>query len=347
MTSPRVSVLTAARNAAGFIAAAMESVLAQSYGDFEYVLVDDASDDATAAIIADFARRDTRVRLIRNSVRAGAAGALNRGLPELGGDYVAILDHDDLMLADRLERQLRFMDKHPDYGAVGSAVRNISTTGENLRQRSYPEHPAAAHWNLLFGTSLLHSASLYRSSLLHTLKGYSAGHSYLCDYELLIRIAEHAPIGNLPDELACYRLHAGQISTEHSLSQNSQMLLLQYALHWRWLGLRTPLGPFMALLRWTRANPPQTVAAASAAMNVLRSLFASYVEHFPLSTEEYQQVAKSCARRWVRLAHNGYAQHPALSRECWREARSLDPGLIGNLEFRRGLRTRSQRPLRQ
>ena len=325
MTAPRVSVLTAARNAAGFIAAAMESVLAQSYGDFEYVLVDDASDDATAAIIADFARHDTRVRLIRNSVRAGAAGALNRGLPELGGDYVAIHDADDVMLADRLARQLRFMDSHPNYGAVGSAVRIISATGETLRQRSFPQQPAVAHWNLLFGTSLLHSASLYRASLLHTLKGYLEGR-YVIDYELLIRIAERALIGNLPDELVCYRLHAAQISSEHSRPQNGQMLLLQYSLHWRWLGLRTPLGPFMALLRWTRATPPQTVGAATAAMSVLRSLFVGYIEHFSLSDEEYQQVAKSCARRWVRLAHNGYAQHPALSRECWREARSLDPG---------------------
>lgn len=340
MSPPRVSVLTAARNRAAFLPATLESVLAQTFGDFEYLVVDDASTDESAALVADYARRDKRIRLIRNAHRLGAAGAFNIAVGEAQGDYLAMLDGDDLALPERLTRQVAFLDAHPDFGAVGCQLRLIDPSGNLLGVQPYPSHPAVARWTLLFGTSLLNSATSFRRALLQSLGGCSLHHGYLHDYELAIRVAERARIGNLEEELGCYRKHAEQMSVIDQRPQTGQMLLLQYALQFRWLGLRPRLEVFGALRNWVYGSPPSDAALAAAAVTWLHTLFATYVERFALGGADHQAVAESCARQWARMAHHGHGPHPELSQQCWREARRLNPALSGDLATRRWLRKR-------
>ncbi len=216
-TSPRVSVVTATHNGARFLAAAIQSILGQSYSDFEYVIVDDVSTDASAAILAGFAAHDSRVRVVTNSVQLGPAGALNRALAAAQGSYVAVLDHDDLALPERLARQVAFLDAHPEVGAVGAQARIIDEGSATINHQAYPTHPAVVRWQLLFGASLLHSASMYRRVLVQQLGGYSEDHPYLCDYELLGRMAEISQITNLPEELACYRRSQTQVMSQHPI----------------------------------------------------------------------------------------------------------------------------------
>ncbi|KAA6187409.1 glycosyltransferase [Thiohalocapsa marina] len=340
MSAPRVSVLTATHNGSEYLDRTIRSVLHQTFEDFEYLIVDDASTDNSLTIIHEHARQDHRIRPIAHPVQAGPPGALNLALSAARGDYIAILDHDDLALPKRLERQLEFMDRHPDHGAVGSAVRQIDGYGNTLRHQTYPLHPAAAHWGLLFGASLLHSASMYRRSLVERLGGYSTNHAYLCDYELLIRIAQQARITNLPDVLACYRRHDDQTSARHSQRQNGQMLLLQYALQAAWLHHRPSLEVFSAMRRWMYGHPPAEPALAAAAVESLRTLFGQYLQGFTPQPSDQEAVALDCARRWAKMAHYSYRLHPQFSRDCWREARRLAPNLKADLAFRRSLRRR-------
>jgi glycosyltransferase involved in cell wall biosynthesis len=340
---PRVSVLTAVRNSLPFLNEAIESILAQTFGDFEYLVVDDDSTDDSWAAIRQQAGRDSRIRAMRNPIQLGAAETLNVALRLARGKHVAILDADDIALPERLQRQVEFLDRHPDYAAVGSAVRLIDATDAALRNETYPTHPASARWNLLFGASLLHSASLYRRELLIRAGGYSRQHGYLCDYELLCRLVTYGQIGNLPETLACYRRHDRQTSTEHNSLQTGQMLLLQYALQRRWLGLNLDLATFRMLRNWTFGQTPRDADTTLAAIEVLRTLHQTYVERTPnLSADDRMAIGRSCARRWARMAHAAYRLHPALSRLCWREARQLNPVLTGGLETRRWLRARTQ-----
>ena len=344
MKPPRVTVLTAVRNSLPFLNEAIESILAQTSGDLEYLVVDDASTDDSWSAIQQLVARDSRIKAIRNPTQLGAAEALNVALRQARGEYVAILDADDLALPERLERQVDFLERHPDYAAIGSAARLIDATGATLRHETYPSHPASARWNLLFGASLLHSASLYRRELLLGIGGYSRQHGYLCDYELLTRIVDHGKLGNLPDVLACYRRHDRQTSVEHNTPQTGQMLLLQYALQRRWLGLSPNLATFRALRTWTFGQPPRDVHTAVATIEALNTLHQSYLELAPqLSVDDRVAIGHSNARRWARMAHAAYRLHPALSRVCWREARELDPAWSGGLETRRWLR--SKKPL--
>jgi glycosyltransferase involved in cell wall biosynthesis len=340
--SPRVSVVTATCNGARFLSAAIESILAQSYPDFEYVIVDDASTDASAAIIAGFAAQDSRIRLLTNPAQLGPAVALNRALAAAQGDYVAVLDHDDLALPERLARQVAFLDTQPEVGAVGAQVRIIDEAGAVIREQPYPAHPAVARWQVLFGASLLHSASMYRRRLLQQLGGYSAAHPYLCDYELLARLAEVSQIVNLPDTLACYRRSATQVSATHRTPQDGQMLLLQYAIQQRWLGLRPDLATFFALRRWGLGAPP-SAAQATAAIAQLEMIYDRYCAVTPLSADAHAAVAQACARQWLGLAHRAYASQRAASRVCWRNARRLDPQVLRRPETLAWLRAHPRR----
>lgn len=347
MRTPRVSVLTAVRNSLPFLNEAIESILAQTFDNFEYLLVDDASTDHSWAAIRRQAGLDSRIRGIRNPVQLGAPGALNVALRQARGEYVAILDADDLALPERLRRQVGFLDQHAHHAAIGSAVRLIDASGGTLRKQIYPTHPASARWDLLFGASLLHSASLYRRELLVRIGGYSRQHGYLCDYELLCRLVAHGQIGNLPEVLVCYRRHDRQTSVQHNTPQTGQMLLLQYALQRRWLELSPDLDTFRILRKWTFGQAPQDSDTALAAIEALRTLHQTYLKRTPkLSTDDRWAIGHSCARRWARMAHAAYRSHPALSRVCWREARKLNPGGTGGLETRRWFRagTQADRP---
>lgn len=325
---PRVTVLTATYNGSRYLAETLESILAQTFRDFEYIVVDDASTDDSAAIVAEFARRDGRIRLVRNAKNRNPAGALNVGLAQARGEYVAILDHDDLALPERLAQQVAFLDAHPDYGAVGARVRFVDENGELKKEVSYPVEPVAARWHLLFAATLLHSASMYRRDLLIELGGYSVKHPFLCDYELLIRIAERARIGNLPACLAHYRQSASQVSATHYPSQTGQMFLLQYATQARWLGVRPHLPVFQTLFGWLRFTPPAAAEIARAARDHLHLMIARYLARTEHAAEERARLTQLMARHWLILAHAAYKSDREIARLCWHDALALDPDLL-------------------
>ncbi len=344
VVSPRVTVITATHNGERFLAPAIASILAQSFANFSYVIVDDASIDATAQIIARYAAQDARILAVANATQLGPAGALNRAQAFAQGEYVAVLDHDDLALPERLAQQVAFLDAHPEVGAVGAQVRLIDEAGTEIKQQSFATHPAVVRWQVLFGASLLHSASLYRRSLLRQLGGYSEAHPYLCDYDLLARLAVVSQITNLPDTLACYRRSATQVSATQRTPQNGQMLLLQYAIQQRWLGLRPDLATFAALRRWGHGTPPGSAAQADAAIVQLETLYERYCSVTPLTADEHAAVSQACARYWLALAHHAYTTQRAASRICWRKASRLDPHVLQRPEVRAWLR---RHPLRR
>ncbi|MEW6364185.1 MAG: glycosyltransferase [Acidobacteriota bacterium] len=324
---PRVSVVTTTRNGARFLSAAIKSVLAQSFEDFEYVVVDNASTDDSAEIVSDMARRDRRVKLIRGSVDLGPAGGLNRAIGFVRGEYVAVLDSDDLALPERIGRQVDFLDRHIQVGAVGAQVRIIDSASAPIGRWQYPTHPAGARWELLFGASLLHSASMYRHSLLAQLGGYSERHPFVCDYEQLVRLADVSQVVNLDEELACYRRSSTQLSVIHPRRQQGEAMLLRYAIQRRWLDLRPDLGVFAKLFQWGCGTAPATTAEATAAMEMLELLYDRYRHVTPLSDGDRAAVDSRCARRWLRMAHHAYDTLREASRHCWQQAHRLDPQL--------------------
>jgi glycosyltransferase involved in cell wall biosynthesis len=198
----------AAYNAAAYLRAAIESVLHQSFGDFEFIIVDDGSTDATAGIVGSY--DDRRILVLRNPENLGLIASLNRGLNQARGEFIARMDADDESLAQRFEKQLRFLDEHPEVGLCGTA---FDTMGDRSERWPVVHEPARLKCQLLFDTGISHPTVMFRRELMlrHGLY-YDPAYRHAEDYELWARFAEVTEIANVPAVLLKYRLHPQSIS---------------------------------------------------------------------------------------------------------------------------------------
>lgn len=233
--APRVSVVLPCYNAAAFVADALESLLAQTYRNFEVLALDDGSTDGTLAIIRAFAERDPRVQAIACAHR-GLVATLNDGLERARGEYIARLDADDIALPARFARQVAYLDAHPGCVLVGSWAERIDTEGEPIsRTRRLPLDPAAVAAKLRRGRmGVLHPAVMARRSAMLAAGGYYAKEFGAEDTGLWQRMLDHGEIVNLPDVLIRKRRHAGAITLSRRMKRDG---LSQTAVHRR-LALR-------------------------------------------------------------------------------------------------------------
>lgn len=214
--APRVSIVMPVYNAARDLRETIASVLAQSHRDFEFLVVDDGSSDASPEIVGEYG--DPRIRHLRLG-RSGFAAALNRGLDEARGEYVARMDADDVCLPQRLARQVAFMDAHPRLGLSGTDVETLPASGRPVRW-SFPTDPARLRAGLLFEPGVAHPTVIFRRAWLdrHGLR-YDAAYPRVEDWDLWRRAAEHFELGNLPEVLLRYRVHDHRMSSRHGDEQ--------------------------------------------------------------------------------------------------------------------------------
>jgi glycosyltransferase involved in cell wall biosynthesis len=219
---PRVSVVMSVYNAERYVEEAIESILGQTFRDFEFIIVDDGSTDTTSEILHNF--DDERIMLVENDGNIGLTRSLNKGLQMARGKYIARMDADDISLYERLEKQVQFLDTHPDVGLVGSAVIYIDPDGKELGvQRVCTENIHQALLNVEF--CWWHSATAFRSECLESVGPYREGFRYAQDYDLWLRIAEKYDVASLSEPLVKLRLHPESISVARRTHQRTYVLL--------------------------------------------------------------------------------------------------------------------------
>ncbi len=206
--SIRVTVLIPVRNRERYVAAAIESALAQTLRDLEVLVVDDASSDGSRDVVRSFG--DPRVRLVENETHLGIPGTRNRGVDLARGEYLAFLDSDDQALPERLEKQARFLDEHPDHAAVGAWVEWMDErgrpTGRVKRKATAADRIAAER---LFRSCLENSVATARTELLRKFR-HREHFELGSDYDLWARIAAEHAIAALPEVLVRRRAHEGR-----------------------------------------------------------------------------------------------------------------------------------------
>lgn len=203
---PRVTVCIPVYNREAFIAQAIESVLAQDFSDHELLLVDDGSTDRSLEIMLSY--RDPRIRVERNDGNRGIPFTRNRALQLARGEYLALLDSDDLMVAGRLTRQVRFLQRHPGIATVGGWVRQVDSSGR-ARRLVRPLDPQQLRAWLLFRSSHANSTLMARTAVLREF-GYNGQFPVCEDYELLVRLSRRYRMANLPRVLTIMREHSGR-----------------------------------------------------------------------------------------------------------------------------------------
>lgn len=208
-----VSVLMPVYNAGKFFRECLDSILAQSFADFELIVCDDASCDDSAAILAEYAARDPRVKVLRNERNMGIARTRNRLLGSLPDDcrYIALMDADDVCLPDRLERQLAFLESHPEVGGVGSGLEIIDENSQSTGSRSYPTSPADIRRIMPLRDVLAQPAMMLRRAAVDEIGGYNPECVCCSDYEYWLRMLEKYDFANLPEPVLRYRMSSTQL----------------------------------------------------------------------------------------------------------------------------------------
>lgn len=207
VSHPLVTVLMPVHNGADHLPTALASVFAQDFADFELLVVDDGSTDATPAVLADCA--DPRLRVLRLE-RTGLVGALNRGLDEARGEFIARLDADDEMLPGRVARQVERFRRDPGLVACGSDYLLFGAASGLVRT---PRGAKDCRAHLVFGSPIAHPAVMLRADALraHGVR-YRAEYPHAEDFKLFSELAAIGTLENLAEPGLRYRIHPGQVS---------------------------------------------------------------------------------------------------------------------------------------
>jgi glycosyltransferase involved in cell wall biosynthesis len=216
--TPAVSVLMPVYNGERFLTDAIDSILHQNFTDFEFVIIDDGSTDASPAILADYAYRDARIRVVRQA-NAGIVVALNRGLAECRAPLVARMDADDVSLPDRFAAQAEYLTNHPDVVAIGAAFQLMADSGALGPVIRHPVAPKDVACGLRTANRIAHPSVMMRRDPVLALGGYREALRYAEDYDLWARLSVAHKLANHPKCLLRYRVHAGQISWSKSDAQ--------------------------------------------------------------------------------------------------------------------------------
>ena len=218
MKTPDVSVVIPVYNGVRFLSQTIESVLQQTHKNFECILVNDGSTDASSHIIATFLEKDPRIRYIEQKNQGGAA-ARNTGIEHAQAPFVAMLDQDDICLPQRLEKQLQYLASHPAVTLVGSFIQIIDAHGK-LTQQDYPLPHGAETVTEKLGAScvLVNPSIMFRRNVVLDIGGYRPQFSLVDDYDLFLRIKEAGYLlDSIPEVLLHYRLHGENHSVVKAL----------------------------------------------------------------------------------------------------------------------------------
>jgi len=220
----KVSVLMPVYNGEKYIARAIDSVLSQSFRDFELLVIDDGSSDKSAEIVSSYS--DKRVRYVANPTNLGLAGARNRAIEVSNGDYLAWLDCDDISLPDRLLKQVALLDAHPNLGLCGTWVRTLGLESEQVWH--YPSDPGFVRGRMLFDDPVATSSAMVRRSCLDADElRFDTRFPPAEDYDLWERISRTNGVCNIPEVLTLYRIHPDQISTIKREQQKKAVWAIQ------------------------------------------------------------------------------------------------------------------------
>lgn len=215
---PRISVVMPVHGNGVHLGEAISSILTQSFDDFELIIVSEIGTSQESIDLIDGVC-DERVRHFVNKQRLGLAQSLNLGLKEARGEFVARMDADDVSEPLRFERQVRYLEGHPNVGIIGAGAAVIDERGGFIRRHAFSEDDLPTGWRLFFFNSIAHPTVMARLDILRQLGGYNPEAEFCEDYDLWLRATETTMVENMPEMLLRYRVHELSVTQLNPKSQ--------------------------------------------------------------------------------------------------------------------------------
>ncbi len=228
--NPKISVVMATHNGEQFIKEAVNSILTQTYSDFEFLIVDDGSTDSTPTILNEYQAKDQRIKIVTNPHCVGLTKSLNIAIRQAKGEYIARMDDDDISLPNRIEKQINFITKNPEIVLLGAWAFLINENGQTIGKKNLAVQSQQIKNKLLFNNQIIHSTWLVKRDILIKEGLYNEQFKKAQDYEFVLRLACKYKIANLPENLLMYRV----LPTSLSLQNNEQK---NFAIKARWIAI--------------------------------------------------------------------------------------------------------------
>lgn len=338
---PKVSVLMAVYNGDRYLREAIDSILGQTFQDFEFLIINDGSTDRTREVILSY--DDPRIRLVDNEHNLGLTQSLNRGLMLAKGEFVARQDGDDISEPERLAKQVAFLEANPEVALLGTWYKKIDAQGSLIGLRELPCDYTQIRWSLLFFCPLVHSAVMLRKpTVVEQLGTYDESFSYSQDYEFWSRIARHFPVANLNEPLVQYRVSPGSMTATYGVKVEDEPFRIRAANMHHLLGLlgwneskewemsEQHLQTMILLFLGTRTGLNLQEAGKSAeALLRLHTGFCHYYKVDPAELKAKHSIL--CSRlSWqlVEQAQQQFCQNSSIAWQLCLKACQLNPSIL-------------------
>jgi len=227
MKSPKISVVMSVYNGNQYLQDAIDSILNQTFADFEFIIVNDGSDKQTSVILNDYKKEDKRIKIIINSKRIGLTKSLIKAVSTTCGDFIARMDSDDISMPERLSSQYLFMQNNPDIDFCGSFANLIDENKNVLKTKKMPVTNSEIKEKVMSFCPLIHPTLFIKRDIIQK-NNYNPRYVYAQDYELILRLLLSYKAANFPKPLLNYRVGIKQISLTKLKSQE------KFSLQARW-----------------------------------------------------------------------------------------------------------------
>jgi glycosyltransferase involved in cell wall biosynthesis len=301
LDSPKVTVLMSVYNGEAYLGEAIESILHQTFRDFEFIVIDDGSTDGTAAILAHYQSMDDRIHVYPQD-NQGLITSLNRGCRLGKGKYIARMDADDVSLPERLSKQIDYMEAHPEIGVLGTWVDFIDGNSHIVGNWHMATVPGVIGWSLFFGSPLAHSSIMIRRPIIEQLGFYRPEALHAEDYDLWARASFVTRIANIPEVLLLFRFSQENISTRYSKTQEQTSVKI---MHWtitQLLASEVSVDTVANLHSTSRGVSIDNLEQIQQLAIIIQRLHKAYIGTHSLNRLEHSEVSRDASIRLCTLA---------------------------------------------
>lgn len=296
--NPKISVVMSVYNSSAFVAEAIQSVLQQTFTDFEFIIINDGSSDNSEAIISSF--NDKRINYVVNEGNKGLIYSLNKGISIAKGDFIARMDADDVCDRARFEKQLNAFRNDSNLVICGSFIRTFGNGSENLIDYMPVSHEQIIS-SIFFTCPFAHpSVMMKRESLLKLETIYREEYKHSEDYDLWSRLVFTGNTINIPEFLLNYRIHGNQVSTVHEEQKYKNVMKIQsnISAHFNFNPSAEESAILLNLFKGISRKDKTYLKETAALIN---KLYSSFLQKYPQYSDTHAQILVS---RWFKVCGN-------------------------------------------
>lgn len=225
MNTPILSIVLPVYNGEKYVSNAIDSIINQTFSDFELIIINDGSTDSTFDVLKEYQKKDCRIKVI-NRENKGLIATLNEGFAIARGEYIARQDDDDISHPTRFEKQVRFLDRNPEYALCGTFYNVVDEKNKFIRKHFLPSSNENIQQNL-FDSCFGHGTIMLRRSMILDMEWYRAEALYIEDYDFFIRVAKKFKVYNIPEYLYDWCFRGESVSFENYKAQRTNKIAIK------------------------------------------------------------------------------------------------------------------------